>query len=271
MSNRQDRDENPEYENYPQPTPANQVEPSSGDQERFLTQEQPGQPNLTSKILPFLLLVILSVADFAIKQLMRTRTNERTIQPTKRRSYPPGTKQRLFQQQNRQCIICGKRRLIKNFQIDHIIPVVRGGPDNISNYQLLCSSCNQRKGIQTNEEFYYRYRNIASGNMLKSPPSPPPAEIPQQAFRDETPRTTAHSDVQEFRNTKYISASTKIKGGSLVIGGVTGAVWLFGISLIFPSGGDIQGHVALFGSIILGVVVCIGIIWRAKHTGMYNQ
>ncbi len=248
-----------------------QLESTSNNQEEFIAQEQPETPTFASRIIPFLVLIVLSVTDFAIQQLLRTRANERTIQPTKRSRFPRGTKQQLFQRQNRQCVICGKRRLIKNFQIDHIHPAVRGGSNNIPNLQLLCAPCNQRKGIQTNQEFYNRYQTVASSNMLKSPPQPPPAEISQQAFREETTITSAHSAVQQFKKTKYISAQTKIKGGSLIIGASAGAIWLFGIYLIFPNGGDTQANIALFGGIILGAIICIGIIWRAKYTGMYEQ
>ena len=224
-----------------------------------------------SKVLSAATRGTLAVTDFAILQFMRTRANERTIQPTKRRSYPARTKQILFERQDLQCVICGKRRIIKNFQVDHIVPVVRGGPDEFSNFQLLCPPCNQRKGIHTNQEFYERYKRVVSRNMLHSAPSPPPEEITQKALREETLRTSTHTSVKQFKGTKFISASAKIKSGSLTTGAVTGGGWFFGWPLIFPHGGDLIAYVALFGGIIIGGAVCTGIIWRTKHTGMYEQ
>ena len=224
----------------------------------------------TSRVLWAMARGALAVTDFAILQFMRTRAGERTIRPTQRRSYPPRTKRTLFERQNRQCIICGKRRTIKNFQIDHIVPTVRGGPDNVTNFQLLCPPCNQRKGIHTNQEFYERYKRVVSGNLLHFPPAPPPQEITQKALREETQRTSTHASVQQFKRTKYISASTKIKSGSLTTGAVTGGGWFLGWPLVFPHGGDLVANLALFGGIFIGAAVCTGIIWRAKHSGMYD-
>ena len=162
-----------------------------------LAQEE--RASVTSRALWAMARGTLAVTDFAILQFMRTRTGERTIQPTQRRSYPQGTKRTLFERQNRQCVICGKRRTIKNFQIDHIVPASRGGPDNVTNFQLLCPPCNQRKGIHTNQEFYERYKRVVSGNLLDSPPAPPPQEITQKALRrnPENVDTRFGSTVQE--------------------------------------------------------------------------
>jgi len=40
------------------------------------------------------------------------------------------------------------------FHADHILPVVRGGSHNPENRQLLCPTCNHRKGTMTNEEWF---------------------------------------------------------------------------------------------------------------------
>jgi 5-methylcytosine-specific restriction protein A len=38
-----------------------------------------------------------------------------------------------------------------DLQIDHIIPFARGGTNDISNYQPMCSRCNKQKGTKINE------------------------------------------------------------------------------------------------------------------------
>jgi 5-methylcytosine-specific restriction endonuclease McrA len=38
-------------------------------------------------------------------------------------------------------------------EIDHVVPVARGGTSAIENLQVLCSRCNNRKGGMTMEEF----------------------------------------------------------------------------------------------------------------------
>ncbi len=213
----------------------------------------------------------LATADFAIKMFLRTRANERTIQPTRRGAYPAGTQRLLYARQDGHCIICGKRKMMKNLQVDHIVPVVRGGRDAFENYQLLCAPCNQRKGIQTNKEFYDRYKGLVSRNMLKAIPEAPGYEISQKELKAETQRTRPQASVQQFRQTKYISASTKIHGGSLATGAASGVGWFFAWPIAFPNAGDFIGYIALFGGALVFVSVFGGLIWRAKHTGLYDQ
>ena len=58
----------------------------------------------------------------------------------------PSVKERLYKEQNGKCNACGEDFKIWNLEIDHIIPVVKGGGDYYENYQLLCGSCNKVKG-----------------------------------------------------------------------------------------------------------------------------
>ena len=46
--------------------------------------------------------------------------------------------------------ICRRCGATDGLEVDHIIPVVAEGPDLVSNYQLLCRSCNSRKGGRIN-------------------------------------------------------------------------------------------------------------------------
>ena len=43
------------------------------------------------------------------------------------------------------CVRCG---IDVNLSIDHVIPLVRGGRNDIENIQILCRSCNSSKGIK---------------------------------------------------------------------------------------------------------------------------
>jgi 5-methylcytosine-specific restriction endonuclease McrA len=51
----------------------------------------------------------------------------------------------LMVQQNGQCKLCGVMIILK-FHIDHIVPLVAGGSNWPFNLQLLCPTCNMKKG-----------------------------------------------------------------------------------------------------------------------------
>lgn len=43
------------------------------------------------------------------------------------------------------CAKCGAE---KNLTIDHVVPICKGGGHNIENLQILCRSCNNKKGAE---------------------------------------------------------------------------------------------------------------------------
>jgi 5-methylcytosine-specific restriction endonuclease McrA len=49
----------------------------------------------------------------------------------------------LLHKYNFKCVECGCK---ENLTIDHIKPVSKGGGDEISNLQIMCKSCNSKKG-----------------------------------------------------------------------------------------------------------------------------
>lgn len=64
---------------------------------------------------------------------------------TPRIRIPPAVKQYVFERDRYQCQSCGKTQLEAELTIDHIIPLARGGQNDISNLQTLCRGCNLKK------------------------------------------------------------------------------------------------------------------------------
>lgn len=65
----------------------------------------------------------------------------------------------LVKKQNGRCMYCGRKVARDLFDLDHKNPVSRGGTNRKSNFQLLCRSCNTRKGPLTDQEFRRKYRD----------------------------------------------------------------------------------------------------------------
>lgn len=63
---------------------------------------------------------------------------------TPRIPIPLEVRKYVFQRDNYQCQSCGEQQETK-LSIDHIVPLARGGTNDISNLQTLCFTCNQRK------------------------------------------------------------------------------------------------------------------------------
>jgi hypothetical protein len=55
----------------------------------------------------------------------------------------------LLHKYNFKCVGCGTD---ENLTIDHIKPVSKGGSDDFNNLQILCKSCNSKKGAKWNEK-----------------------------------------------------------------------------------------------------------------------
>ena len=214
--------------------------------------------NWSAMATTWIVLISLWIADGLIWIMLRTRSDERRIRPTERVSWPKGRKQKLMRRQDNTCVYCGKRRIARTFDIDHMIPVVRGGSNDESNLQVICRPCNQRKGLQTDEEFRLRYARLVPQARL-TPPSRP---ISQREFRDETRRTSQVESVREFRRTRFISKRSKVTSGSLFLGIGVSVIILFTLA----SAGA-EGNLLLFPSLIPGAAVGIGVWTRAYVTG----
>jgi hypothetical protein len=79
--------------------------------------------------------------------------------------------EKLRQQGNR-CALSGELIDHQNCEIDHIVPVSRGGSSDIENLQFVSKRMNRMKGTMTNEEFAEACKSVVE-HTLPLPPTPP--------------------------------------------------------------------------------------------------
>lgn len=80
---------------------------------------------------------------------------------------PKTTRERVYENYNGKCAICGKPIKFDNFTIDHIIPLSRGGKNELSNFQSACEECNKLKGSRMDNEFAVGLANILSYQIIQ--------------------------------------------------------------------------------------------------------
>ena len=67
----------------------------------------------------------------------------------------------LFGRQEGRCGGCRMDFPFKVFEVDHVIPVSKGGTDHLDNLQLLCSNCNRIKGDRPQEYLMAKLKETA--------------------------------------------------------------------------------------------------------------
>ena len=79
--------------------------------------------------------------------------------------------EKLKQQGNR-CALSGEAIDSTNADVDHIVPVSRGGSSEIDNLQFLSRRINRMKGTMTNEEFIESCLMVVKYTLRQAPPTP---------------------------------------------------------------------------------------------------
>ena len=73
----------------------------------------------------------------------------------------------LYSKQNKRCIGCLDEYSKRNMEIDHIEPKSKGGTDDPSNLQLLCSTCNRIKGTSSQAAFLAKTAHLRVGKSTE--------------------------------------------------------------------------------------------------------
>ena len=58
----------------------------------------------------------------------------------------------FFNSYGKGCRYCDKKMTLRNMVCDHIIPLDKNGNSTVDNLQILCKSCNTRKGPLDEED-----------------------------------------------------------------------------------------------------------------------
>ena len=77
---------------------------------------------------------------------------------TPRIKIPQSVREYVLQRNNYQCQSCGKRQTETNLHIDHVVPLAKGGSNDISNLQVLCGRCNRQKKHHYDSRFRRYYQ-----------------------------------------------------------------------------------------------------------------
>lgn len=225
---------------------------------------------LVFRVQALLVSYLLFGADLVIYLMVRAQGGGQRVRPTRRRPFEPGQKEALFRSQGGRCMYCGAERDIREFQIDHMVPVVRGGPHEMANFQLLCGPCNNRKRDYTDDEFRQRYRELTGPPRRRRSYEPPAQQIPLERFEEVSRRTEVPRSLQDFHSMKFSPPLGKVAIGCAAVGVAALAVWT-AVSVV--QAGSLSPSEALPEWRLMGVAAAayaaasLGLLWRAYVTG----
>ena len=79
---------------------------------------------------------------------------------SKRRIFTTKERYTIYNRSEGHCGICGRFIPLEEYTIDHIIPLSKGGTNDLSNLQACCSFCNKAKDDSIGDDFFERIERI---------------------------------------------------------------------------------------------------------------
>ena len=183
---------------------------------------------------------------------------------TKRARFSRNLKIRMYRGQQARCQYCAWRYTMEELEIDHMVPVDRGGSNEESNLQLLCRSCNKRKGIHTDAEHRRRFRRLLPRGVRAFPKRP----ISQKAFAFAAQNAPAASGVRAHNRDKRYNPAHRLLVAAF-LGVALVCVSLTGVFQRSYMGGE-YGYYLLVGGVVWVVLVSAATI-RAAATGKFRR
>jgi diadenosine tetraphosphate (Ap4A) HIT family hydrolase len=96
---------------------------------------------------------LISICDEKLRVFLKTRSDPWSHR-RKANGYVSGTiRYEVLKRAGSRCELCGVSTEFRALEIDHIIPRSKGGSDDISNFQVLCTSCNGTKNNRDDTDF----------------------------------------------------------------------------------------------------------------------
>jgi hypothetical protein len=138
------------------------------------------------------------------------------------RYIPDKTRKAVFDRAGEQCVSCGS---YADLEIDHIVPVSKGGTSDAANLQALCRRCNRRKHNQYAEQSATQKRGSVLSET-ETDGSKEPSETNRPRTRSAASVASAEREPQNGHNPVQPSApwESARNGGLEMLGKAIGAI-----------------------------------------------
>lgn len=91
------------------------------------------------------------IGEIEVRRDCEIFLNKRTtsgVLPAKRSAFKPRDVEKRFVRQGGRCNLCKAPTPLDEMKRDHIVPVIKGGETVLSNLELLCKPCHDKKGTE---------------------------------------------------------------------------------------------------------------------------